>query len=197
MIEKRIVDPKKLASISNCTGESVIIGMVSKRDGELWIEDGTGSVKLITNAKDILEDDVIAAEGRGSDKLFFAEKIIYPDVPLRPVIYSKYDVTLSFNGDSDFIVTDSYILNKKSSRKLEFTQPALLGVAGLIVLVALNTNAHSALRRRFISGKNWQLFLDKIPDIVITNSVKNVENYKSITIVPENVVVNLRTRTVL
>jgi DNA polymerase II small subunit/DNA polymerase delta subunit B len=92
------VELSDLISINKISNGNVsVIGIVKDKteNGNNFIsnlEDPTGVVQMTVDkatGEKIALDDVIAASGRMSNKTLFADKIIYPDVPLRPVNYSR------------------------------------------------------------------------------------------------------------
>ena len=86
---------ESLVSISNCSGRCCIIGMVKdKKDGKAVLEDPTGSISVVGLDK-ILMDDVVGVIGerRGND--FFAEKMIFPDIPLKDMSFAPCELLVS------------------------------------------------------------------------------------------------------
>jgi len=86
---------ENLVSISNCSGGSSIIGMVKGKKNGVVLEDPTGSINLVGKIDRVLLDDVIGVKGmrRGND--FFAERIIFPDVPLKNMNSAPCELVIS------------------------------------------------------------------------------------------------------
>ena len=74
------------------------------------IEDGNAMIKVFVDkdneninfklVKDIPLDSVVAFVGKYSNKMFFADKVILPDVPVRkPKTYGNDDIYILFTGD--------------------------------------------------------------------------------------------------
>ncbi len=97
-LENRIDVNNNLVSINNLTGNNTetIIAMIrelnyKEKKIDLIVEDLSGTIKVVVDltkdptlkeeALKLVHDDVIAIQGRLKGNIFYAEKIIYPDIP--------------------------------------------------------------------------------------------------------------------
>ena len=227
----RKVELTNIVSINKCnSGKLTVIGMVKKKEPSngnfvLELEDKTGTLNAVVS-KDLAEktsiDDTIAVYGNYNNKILFGEKVVYPDVPLRKVTYSKVDSKIMFiinqdlsnkvETDADYIFVGNcdnaerakehyplakiFIIsdeNKTEGSVNYITKQSFVEIDGVVVLVLFDTDPLSALRKRFISINNSDFLIDILPDIVLTNKMINT-NYKSISILGEKTQINLKTR---
>jgi len=201
------IDTKNLVSINKCgTGKTSIIGMVKEKEKQaenflITFEDPTGEVKCIT-PKDLGEklsiDDVVAVSGNINNKIFFVEKVVFPDVPLRQPNYSQHEIKVVFTEkkcDADYIIRRKKLYDKVKNKNIEISYPALFSINNVTILVALGVEPLDVLRRRYININNSHFIIEPVPDIFFTD--KNINfNYKGITIVSEDNIIDLKTRNI-
>jgi len=116
------------------TGKVSIIGMVYEKhiskNGNLilTIEDRTGNIKVIvgkhkkqtfSEAKDTVYDEVLGIEGSVKGEVMFANNLVVPDVPIKPVMkkspYEGYAVFLS-----DLHIGSNKFLSKEFNRFIKW-----------------------------------------------------------------------------
>jgi DNA polymerase II small subunit/DNA polymerase delta subunit B len=151
---------EKITSINKLNvGEATVIGMVrEKKDNGFSLEDSTGSV-FCKSDKNVLEDDVVAAKGNFNKKEFSAEKIFYPDIPLKNnvnttgeechVLFTKnlskdpegVHYIFAFGGEPDVLnKTNSWIVTKKDKIKkgpkhVGLNLPGVVEVEGIKIMI--------------------------------------------------------------
>ena len=218
----RKVELSNIVSINKCeNGKLTIIGMVKSKEDSgsndvLELEDKTGTIRAVISkdlSKDIKLDDVVAIYGRYNNKLLFGETVKYPDVPLRKVTYSDKETFVSFiinhnfkdklNIDSEYVIISNCdntenVKEKYPRSKIfiigeDITSPSLIDIDGIMFMIILDQNPLSALKKRYLSIKKNDFLVDLVPDIILTNRDLNT-NYKSISIINNNCMINLKTR---
>lgn len=128
----------------------------------------------------------------------FADALVYPDVPIRPVNYASKSVRIAFlednkNYNSDYVFYKEKIVDKIKGKTHITTTPYLSEIAGVVILTLFGVNPLDAIRKRYVSIENTDFIIEPIPDIIFTD--KNINtNYKGITIVSINKVIDLKTR---
>jgi len=94
----RRVNPDTVVSAGKCSdGEATVIGLVSKVDaGIAVLEDTTGSIRAVLpqDAKKAMADEVVAVHGNAKGGILYADKLLYPDVPLKEVAKAKTPAVL-------------------------------------------------------------------------------------------------------
>ncbi len=185
-------------------GKVSVIGFVKEKAERgdnylLTIEDPTGEVQVVAT-KNISEkidlDDVVAVAGNVNNKIFFVEKILFPDVPLREANYTKTPIKIAFtekNVEADYVINKNKIIDLEKNKTEEFIDPVILEIGGVVILVVLDADPLDVLKKRFVHKENNDFLIDPTPDIVFNNKNVNM-NYKGITILPENILVNLSNR---
>ncbi len=206
LIEK--IELKDAVSINKCSsGQATIIGMVRtieerNNDMEVFVEDPTGEIKTVVSKKmgsRLVLDDVIAISGNVKNKIFFVDKLVFPDIPLRPVKYSQTPVKVGFvqdkESEADYVINDKQIKDNLKNKIYNINIPAIVEILDVNILVAGDYDPVEALNKRYIKKENNDFIINTIPDIVF--SEKNIDkNYKGITIVSPNNIIDLKTREV-
>jgi hypothetical protein len=190
------------------SGAASIIGLIkekTERDSDLLVvlEDPTGEIQT-TIPKNLGEkitlDDVVAVSGKMNNKILVADKLIYPDVPIRPVNYSSKPIRIALledgkECDSDYLLYKDRILDKIKNKNYIVTTPYLIDIGGVVILTLFDYTPIDILRKRYLNKENSDFIIEPIPDIILTNRDVNA-NYKGITIVSINNSINLKTREV-
>ncbi|MEM5781996.1 MAG: hypothetical protein QXD43_02240 [Candidatus Aenigmatarchaeota archaeon] len=198
------VDFSDLVSINKISdGSATIIGLVKeKNENSIVLEDPTGDI-LVNISNELIKklslDDVVAVSGKISNKILTAEKLIFPDVPIRPVNYTKSSIKVAFsdneNFDVNYVFTKNSIVDKEKNKKYSVSNPYLVEIEGVLILVLIGVEPMEALRKRYLKIENTDFIIDNVPDIVFSDANLNL-NYKGITIASLNKVVDLKTREV-
>jgi hypothetical protein len=189
-------------------GNASIIGLVKDKiekgnDLIVFLEDSTGDVQTILPknlGEKLCLDDVVAVSGKINNKVISADVLMYPDVPIRPVNYTSKSVGIAFlednkDYDSDYLFYREKILDKIKNKTHVTTNPLISEVEGVVILTLFGLNPLDAIRKRYVSIENTDFIIDPIPDIIFTDKDINT-NYKGITIVSINKVIDLKTREV-
>ena len=185
------VELQNVMSINKAkVGNISIIGMIKEMNDKIEIEDPTGTLQLSIENNNLSKDDVIAVTGNITNGTIVAEKIIYPDVPLRPVNYSSKNIIIGEDGD--YIISKNKIEDKIKNKTYEINNPCLIQIDSLVILIAFGYNALGFLKKRYIHKDNTDFVLDSIPDIIFSDIVEN-SNYKGISIMTKGSI-NLKTR---
>jgi DNA polymerase II small subunit/DNA polymerase delta subunit B len=195
-------DLVSINKISN--GNASIIGLIkekTEKDENLLVtlEDSTGDIQAIVPknlGEKLVLDDVVAVSGRINNKIF-VDKLIYPDVPIRPVNYSFNSIKIAFlenkESDADYLIYREKIIDKIKNKIYTITNPCLVEIGGVVILVLLGFNPLDVLRKRYINIENTDFLVEPVPDIIFTDKDVNA-NYKGITIVSLNKTIDLKTR---
>ncbi len=111
----------KLSSIKDNDEVSIIgmvrdIGVTKNGHKMVVLEDISGEIKVLVNknrpdivleGKDLIEDEIIAVRGKPGDKIFFANKIFYPEIPLnRELKKAENEVYMAVISDLHFGTKD-------------------------------------------------------------------------------------------
>lgn len=194
-----------IVSINKCTEGSVsIIGMAKEKEekGDKFIvilEDPTGEVQVSIQKKlgeKISLDDVIAVSGEMNNRVLNAEKIIFPDVPLKPVVFSNDSIRVAFTDKdvkADYIVYDNKIKDKIKKKEIEIKNPSIFKIDNVIFLMLIGFDPLDVLKKRYVSIENADFLIEPSPDIVFTDKDVNT-NYKGISIVSRDKMIDLKTR---
>lgn len=198
----RKLELTNVVSINKCSsGKVTIIGMIKdlkekKENLILELEDTTGTLQVLLPKleKKPSLDDVVAVSGNINNNILFGEKIIYPDLPLRPVNYSEEPVRVGFlkNNNVDFLISNTEVRGKNNNIE-KITNPCLIELNSVVILIAFDVDPLGVLKKRYISVKNNDFIVDPIPDIFFTNKEINM-NYKGTSILGPNNIINLKTR---
>jgi DNA polymerase II small subunit/DNA polymerase delta subunit B len=190
------------------SGNASVIGLVKdkieKEDNFIVnLEDPTGEIQTVI-PKNIGEklalDDVIAVSGRVNNKILFAEKLIYPDVPIRPVNYTLENIKIAFlekgkDYDASYSFYIDAIKDKVKEKIYTIKSPCLVEIQGILILIISGLNPLDVLRRRYVNIENTDFIIDPVPDIIFSD--KNINtNYKGITVISLNKMIDLKTREV-
>jgi DNA polymerase II small subunit/DNA polymerase delta subunit B len=190
------------------SGDASIIGLVKTKEEKddnyiLILEDPTGEVQAIIpkNLGEKLSlDDVVAVSGRINNKILFADNLIFPDVPLRPVTYSQENVKLAFSDEKieqkiDYLISKDRIEDKIKNKTYDIVNPSIFEIEGVKILLIFDLDPLEILKKRYITIGNTDFLIEPVPDIVFTNKEINT-NYKGISIASKNKIVDLKTREV-
>jgi len=190
------------------SGDVSIIGLVKTKEEKnddyiATFEDPTGEVQAIISkaiGEKLSLDDVVAVSGRINNKILFADNLIFPDVPLRPVTYSQENVKLAFSDENieqkiDYLISKDKIEDKIKNKIYEIVSPSIFEIEGVRILLIFDLDPLEILKKRYITIGNTDFLIEPVPDIVFTN--KEIDtNYKGISIVSKNKVIDLKTREV-
>jgi len=188
-------------------GNLTIIGLVKEKEVKedrflISLEDPTGEIKTLATKKlgeRINLDDIIAVSGRVTNKKLFIDKLLFPDVPLKPVVYSKESINVVFSDkkdiETDYLIYDNKIKDKIKNKEYEITNPCIFKINNVVVLLVLGSNPLEVLKKRYVNIENTDFLIKPSPDIVFTDQEINT-NYKGISIVSKDKIIDLRTRKV-
>jgi DNA polymerase II small subunit/DNA polymerase delta subunit B len=203
------VDFSDLVSINKIgSGDASIIALVKdkvEKEGNFLVnlEDPTGEIQALiprSLGEKLSLDDVVAVSGRINNKVLLVEKLIYPDVPIRPVNYTSDSVKVAFLGkerdcDANYVFYVDEINDKIKDKKYKIKVPCFVEIGGVMVLVVSGLNPLDVLRKRYASIKSTDFIIEHVPDIIFTDEDFNT-NYKGITIVSLNKLIDLKNREV-
>ena len=200
---------QNIVSINKASDGNVsVIGLVKEREEKLdniiiYLEDPTGEIKAILPKKlgeKIFLDDVIALVGSIRDGILNADKILFPDAPLKPVNHSKEPVRVAFlpekRVDADYIIFDNKITDNVKGKEVSIANPCILKINDIVILIALGFDPLEILKKRYANIDDTDFLIEPSPDIVFTDKDINA-NYKSISIVSRNKLIDLKTREVI
>lgn len=186
-------------------GNASIIGLVKEKEEKLEtfiisLEDSTGEIKAVIPKKlgERMDfDDVIALSGIIKDNVLNVDKILFPDVPLKPVNYSKDSIKIAFmperKVDVDYIFFKNRIEDRIKNKEIGITNPCILKVNNVFLLIVLGFDPLDALKKRYIRVDSADFLIEPSPDIVFTDKDINT-NYKGVSIVSKNKIIDLKTR---
>lgn len=190
------------------SGDVSIIGLVKikeeKDDNYIVIfEDPTGEVQSVISknlGEKLSLDDIVAVSGKINNKILFVDNLIFPDVPLRPVTYSLEDVKIAFSDNVvdqkiDYLIFKNKVEDKIKSKSYEIVNPSIFEIERVVILLVFDSNPLEVLKKRYVTIGNTDFLIDPVPDIVFTNKEINT-NYKGISIVSNNKIIDLKTREV-
>ncbi|MFH1473773.1 MAG: OB-fold nucleic acid binding domain-containing protein [Candidatus Aenigmatarchaeota archaeon] len=203
------VELKNIVSINKAgNGDVSIIGLVkeiSEKDSNTLVvlEDPTGSIETVIDkkiAERLCLDDVVAVTGKINNRTLSVDKLLFPNIPLRPVNYSKESVRIAFseNGKkigADYVIYKNKIRDNIKNKSYEISCPCFVKIKNVTVLVVFNTDPINLLNKRYANICNRDLLVKTIPDILFTNNGKNM-SYKGVSIVSLDNVIDLKTREV-
>lgn len=189
-------------------GNATIIGLVKEKNEKeddfiLSLEDPTGELQVVI-PKNIGEklslDDVVAVSGRVNNKILFADKLIYPDVPIRPVNCTSESIRIAFlekgkDYDVNYVFYVDEIKDKIKDKNISIKNPCLVEIQGILILILSDLNPLETLRRRYVNIGNTDFIIEPAPDIIFSDKEFNT-NYKGITIASLNKIIDLKTREV-
>ena len=190
-------------------GSLSIIGLVKEKEEKdnnfvISLEDSTGEIKTLISKKlgeRVNLDDVVAVSGRTSNKILFIDKLLFPDVPLKPVIYSRESIKVAFLSDkkgvkADYLVYNDKIKDKIKNKEYEITNPCIFKINNVVFLLIFGYNPLEVLKKRYVNIENNDFLIEPSPDVVFSDKEINT-NYKGISIVSENKIIDLKTREVI
>jgi len=198
-----------VVSINKCGSGSVsVIGLVKTKEEKnedyiVLLEDSTGEIKTIV-PKNLGErlylDDVIAFSGKINNKILFVERLLYPDVPLRPVNYSKESIKVAFlsnenDCDAHYCIYKNKVKDKIKNKTYNVTNPSIITINNIVILIVHGFDPLDILKKRYVNLENTDFIIEPIPDILFTDKDVNT-NYKGISIVSKNKIIDLKTREV-
>lgn len=203
------VELKNIVSINKASnGDVSIIGLVkeiSERDGDtpVVLEDPTGSIETLIDKKTaerLCLDDVVAVAGKINNKILFVNKLLFPNIPLRPVNYSEESVRIAFSEnekkiDADYVIYKNKIQDNIKNKSYEISCPSFVKIKNVTVLVVFSTDPINLLNKRYANIGNRDLLIKTIPDILFTDNGKNM-SYKGVSIVSLDNMIDLKTREV-
>ena len=189
-------------------GNATVIGLIKEKNEKeneivLSLEDPTGELQVVMPTpmgEKLNLDDVVAVSGRVNNKILFAEKLIYPDVPIRPVNYTSESIMIAFlekdkDYDSNYVFYVDEIKDKIKNKNYTIKTPCLIEIQGILMLIISDLNPLELLRRRYANIGNIEFILEPAPDIIFSDKGVNT-NYKGITIVSLNKIIDLKNREV-
>jgi len=189
-------------------GNATVIGFIKEKNEKeneivLSLEDPTGELQVVMPTpmgEKLNLDDVVAVSGRVNNKILFAEKLIYPDVPIRPVNYTSESIMIAFlekdkDYDSNYVFYVDEIKDKIKNKNYTIKTPCLIEIQGILMLIISDLNPLELLRRRYANIGNTEFILEPAPDIIFSDKGVNT-NYKGITIVSLNKIIDLKNREV-
>jgi hypothetical protein len=211
-------DAVSIGNIQKTSSKACIVGMVrEKTQGGFLLEDATGQAS-VKSRENVEEDDVIAVRGWPRDNTFFAEEIIYPDVPINREITSmdaRILLTSGMNaheGGFDVVIMPDSLAGEGKERRIPnpawiFLEDGKNNMVVLVYRVSGRTDKNTViswLRKRHI-GKRRHIpergtVLERIPDLfwVISESEPWMDNYKGVSIVSfgrnHSAIIDLKTR---
>ena len=207
LIEK--LEIKNVVSINKCGSGSVsIIGMVKTISDkgdifEVFLEDPTGEIKTAIPKNfgcKINLDDVIAVSGNMNNKILFVNRVVFPDVPLRPVNYSEGSMKVGYitkdkKIEVNYVIKKNQIKDNIKNKNYKIITPAFLEIDGIKILLVGDSDPLNVLKKRYLKKDNTDFIIDVIPDVVFVEKDVN-RNYKGITIVSPNNIIDLKDREV-
>jgi DNA polymerase II small subunit/DNA polymerase delta subunit B len=196
-----------IVSINKCSGgDASIIGLVKHKEERdenyvISLEDPTGEIQVIIpkNLGEKLSlDDAVAVSGRINNKILFADKLLYPDIPLKPVKYSLESIRIAFlsdenKADANYLVYKNRIEDKIKNKTYEITNPCIFEVGNVVILIVLGYDPLDVLKKRYVNIENSDFLIEIPPDILFTDRDVN-SNYKGISILSLNKIIDLKTR---
>ncbi len=194
-------------SINKCSvGTVTIIGLVKEKEEKnnnfiVFLEDPTGEIKALVTKKlgeKLALDDVVSVSGRINNKILFVDKLLFPDVSLKPVVFSKESIKLAFLSDkkdvkADYLVYKDRIEDKIKNKKYKITNSCIFKINDVVILLILGFDPLEVLRKRYVNIENTDFLVEPSPDVVFTDKEINT-NYKGISIVSKNKIIDLKTR---
>lgn len=198
-----------IVSINKCSsGNASVIGFIKEKEEKddsyiVSLEDPTGEIQVLIPKRlgeKLSLDDVVAVSGRINNKILFADKILLPDVPLKPVNYSKETVKIAFLSNKkdvkvDYLIHDNRIEDKIKNKIYKITNPSIFRINNVVILLIFGFDPLDVLKKRYVNIENTDFLIEPSPDIVFTDKEINT-NYKGISIVSKDKIIDLKTREV-
>ncbi len=200
----RKVDATSMSNAVRSTTKTGVVGMVSEiTDGGFVLEDTTGTLPIKSGDKVSL-DDVIGATGWMRNGFFYAESVIYPDIPInRPIGAIEGTLLLTTESDpdksrADIVLTPDSLSGSGGDRRVPNPAWVFLENDGKRMALFVysvdgpvdRSTAVSWLRRRIVGAPGptettTERILEEIPDIlwIMSNNEPWKENYKGVTMI--------------
>ncbi|MEM7822782.1 MAG: hypothetical protein QW703_00855 [Candidatus Aenigmatarchaeota archaeon] len=185
-LSKILAEKIEHVSINKIKGLCWIITIVREiTDSGFVVEDPTGSIEVISKIKPQI-NDVIGIKGYERDGKFYANEIIWPDIPLNHNP-KKIDCEIIFRNDNITI----------QGRDIKIKEmPAWISRHGVKILIYETNDPKQHLRKRHLISRIYDIddcyIISDIPDIFYIPSKKNaLDVYKGILIISGNVSINL------
>jgi hypothetical protein len=201
------VELKNIVSINKAgNGDVSIIGLVKEMREKnsrmlVVLEDPTGDIEALADKKMVEKlslDDVVAVSGKINNKILFVDKLLFPGIPLRPVNYSEESVKIAFlsskkSNNIEYVFYKDKIKDRIKKKTYEINEPCFVKVKNVIILVIFGFDPLTIINKRYVRKDNTDFLIDKIPDILFTDSKKNM-SYKGVSIVSMDNTIDLKTR---
>lgn len=202
------LEMSSVVSINKCSdGDATIIGMVKEKEEKgsnflISLEDPTGEMQVVVEKKlgeKLGLDDVVAISGKISNRVMTASRILFPDISLKPVALSNDSIKVAFLQDkeakADYVVYKNKIKDSIKSKDYEISNPCIFKIGNVVFLLILGYDPLDALKKRYVNLKSTDFLIEPSPDIVFTDREVNA-NYKGISIVTKDRIIDLKTREV-
>lgn len=187
------------------SSEVTVIGMVKskcEKDDKffLTIEDPTGEIDAVISknlGEKISEDDVLAVSGRLGIKTMIIDRLMFPDVVIKPVVFTEESFRVSFgekDAKADYQVMATKVVDNLKKKSTPISSPCAFKIGDVSFLLLLGFDPLDALKKRYVKAGEEFLLIDAQPDVVITDSANS--NYKGISIVSLDRIIDLKTREV-
>jgi len=207
ILMKKLELPNMVSIDKTSDGSASIIGIVKEKEEKIEniiisLEDSTGEMKAVINKKlgeKIALDDVIALTGNIKDKVLNADRILFPDVPFKPVAYTQDTIKVAFlpekNTNADYILLNDKVEDRIKNKEINIENPCIIKINNVLFLVIAGLDPLEVLKKRYVNIDNTDFIIEPSPDIVFTDKDVNT-NYKGISIVSRNKIIDLKTREV-
>jgi DNA polymerase II small subunit/DNA polymerase delta subunit B len=188
------------------SNELTVIGMVkskAEKDNNLLItiEDPTGEIDSVVSkslGEKINVDDVLAISGRLGTKSLLIDRLMFPDVSIKPVVFTEDSIKVAFSdkdAKADYHVTTSKVIDSVKKKETTISSPCTFKIGEVTFLFLIGFDPLDALKKRYVKKGEDSFLIDAIPDIVLTDADVN-SNYKGISIVSKDKAIDLKTREV-
>jgi DNA polymerase II small subunit/DNA polymerase delta subunit B len=186
------------------SNELTVIGMVKSREERgndilLTIEDPTGEIDSVVSkslGEKICVDDVLAVSGRlGSNRLII-DRLMFPDVSIKPVVFSEDSIKVAYSdkeAKADYRVTSNNIIDSVKKKETPISSPCIFKVGEVTFLFLMGYDPLDVLKKRYLKKGEDSFLIDTVPDVVFSDANVN-SNYKGISIVSNDKLIDLRTR---
>jgi len=199
------IELANIVSINKCgNGNVSVIGLIKEKEEKIdnfiiVLEDSTGEIQASVGKKigeKLSLDDVVAVSGKISNNILIADKILFPEVSLKPVVYSKESVKVAFSDKevkADYHISGNKIKDNIKNIEYEITSPCIFKINNVVFLFITKFDPLEILRKRYLSIENNDFLIEPPPDIVLTDRELNT-NYKGISMVSKDKIIDLKTR---
>ncbi len=216
----RKVEAVSINNIGRSSTKNCILGLVREiTQNGFVLEDTTGNIHVKTTEKPE-QGDVVAVRGWLRESVFFAEEVVYPDIPMaREVSTIDCLITLSDRSDhlqkSDISISPDTLMVDGDEKRLP--NPAWIslerdGKSAVIVVYSCKGKIEKEtalhwLKRRYVGPSNGPVpdnarVLEKVPDIlwIVSENEQWTFNYKGVTVISfgrgKSALVDMKTRKV-